>query len=81
MIFVKGIGFLVYGVISLTHQFRFLFVSFVSLWFLLLIARFFTKKLYPRVQFIHKTQESQGIFSISLCPRKNLWNGHFYGTS
>jgi hypothetical protein len=45
-----SMGSLVYGVISLTHQFRLLFVSFVSLWFLLLIARFFTEKLYPRVQ-------------------------------
>jgi hypothetical protein len=52
------IGSLVYGVISLTNQFRILSVSFVSLWFLLLIARSFQKKMYYRIHFLGKTQES-----------------------
>jgi hypothetical protein len=51
-------GSVVYGVISLTNQFCILSVSFVSLWFLILIASFFQDKLYSRMQFIDKTQES-----------------------
>jgi hypothetical protein len=62
------IGFLVYGVISLTNQFCLLSVSFVSFWFLLLIASFFQEKLHSRRQFIDKTKESLRIYiTISTC--------------
>jgi hypothetical protein len=70
-----SIGSLVYGVISLTHPFRLPFVSFVYLWFLLLSARFFTEKLYPRVQFLHKTQESLSILiEMTISPKSESYS-------
>jgi hypothetical protein len=60
------IGSLVYGVISLTNQFRILSVSFVSLWFLLLIARSFQEKMYSRIYFLDKTQESYPFYRNNL---------------